>query len=75
MTKEETKALAYRTLAKNRYANRPEEVTPNQWAAIRSIMERIFTAEWMDTPAGLYTDSEIWAQTFHKYLNEETTQQ
>jgi hypothetical protein len=68
MTTKETKALAYRTLAQNRYAKRPEQVTPRQWAAIRSIMERRFSAEWMDTPAGLYTDEQIWKQTFQKYL-------
>ena len=57
-----------RLLAKNRYAKCPEGVSKRSFAAIRAAMERRFMDEWIDTPPGLYSDSEIWAQTFAKYL-------
>lgn len=64
-----TKKEIYQVLAKNRYAKRPESVSAHQWGAIKSIMERRYMQEYMETPEGLYTDAQIWAQTFKKYID------
>lgn len=64
MEKEQIK----RILAKNRYAVCPENVNKRQFSAIRAAMEKQFLKEWLSTPEGLYTDSQIWKQTFNKYL-------
>ena len=64
----ETKKLAYKTLAANKYAKRPEEISIHQWAAIYSVMNEKFIKALMDTPSGLYSYEEIWKQTFASYL-------
>ena len=64
----ETKKLAYKTLAANKYAERPPEIPKHQWHAIRSVMFERYMREWMRTPDGLYSDSQIWKQTFMTYL-------
>lgn len=66
-TKDFTKKLAYLVLANNRYAERAELIPIRQWAAVRSVMERRYMAEWMATPDGLYTDDKVWRQTFSSY--------
>ena len=58
----------YKILAQNRYAKCPENVNKRQFAAIRAVMEKRYMREWMATPDGLYSDSEIWTQTFMSYL-------
>lgn len=63
-TNEKTKNLAYSLLAQNRYARKPKEISAHQWNAVKGIMEKRFTREYMDTPQGLYTDEQIWKQTF-----------
>ena len=64
----ETKKLAYKTLAANKHAKRPEEISMHQWTAIYSIMNEKYIKALMDTPSGLYSDSEVWKQTFASYL-------
>ena len=65
-----TKQEIYQVLAKNRYAARPENVSARQWSAIRSSMERRYMQEYMETPKGLYTEAQIWAQTFKDLIND-----
>lgn len=62
------KERAYKILAKDRYANRPEDIPVRVWNGVRSYMERCYMKELMNTPAGLYTNNEIWEQTFRSYL-------
>lgn len=57
-------------LAHNRYAECPSNVGIRQWAAVKSVMERKFLREYMDTPKGLYTDAHIWLQTFRHHLED-----
>lgn len=64
----EKRTEAYKILAKNRYASRPEHITPQQWGNIRRRMYDRYMDEWMATTPGLYTDSEIWSQTFAHIL-------
>lgn len=63
------KEKAYKVLAKDRYAKCPEGINPRVFAAVRGVMERRFMQAYMDTPEGLYTDAQIWAQCFSKYNN------
>lgn len=67
-TKNETKKLAYSILAKNMYAKRPDEVPSRQWAGVKSSMLAKYRKEWMGTPEGLYTDAQIWQQTFSSLI-------
>lgn len=55
-------------LAKNKYAKKPESVSNQQWVQNKRIMEEKYLKEWMNTPEGLYTDEQIWKQTFQHYL-------
>ena len=64
----ETKKLAYTTLAANKHAKRPEEISRHQWTSIYSVMNNKYIKALMDTPLGLYSDSEVWKQTFASYL-------
>jgi len=67
-TKNETKKIAYSVLANNMYAKRPNEVPSRQWAGVKSAMFAKYIKEWMDTPDGLYTDAQIWQQTFSSLI-------
>ena len=68
MTPKEERAYIRSILAENRYAKCPEKINKKRFAAVRAAMERRYMAEYMATPPGLYTDSQIWSQTFR--INE-----
>ncbi len=68
--KKDTKQAAYSILAHNRNAKRPEYISPRQWAAVKTTMEKKFMKEWMDTPEGLYTSEQVWKQTFNPGIEQ-----
>jgi hypothetical protein len=65
MTPKEERTMIHAILAKNRYAKCPDGINKKRFAGIRAAMEKIFLAQYMATPEGLYTDAQIWAQTFN----------
>lgn len=69
MTKEEAKKRCYTILAWDRYAQCPEGISKRQFAAVKAAMHRQFMDAWMDTPAGLYSNAQVWAQCFHAFRN------
>lgn len=71
MNAQEERSVIRRTLAKNRYAECPANVSKRRFSAIRHSMEELYMKEWMRTPQGLYTDSEIWKQTFIHLLKKQ----
>lgn len=71
MTPQEERNTIKRLLAGNRYAECPDNVSKKRFAAIRHNMERRYMQEWMATPPGLYSDSDIWHQTFLSYLKQQ----
>lgn len=68
MTPKETKALCYRLLAEERFAKRPDNIPPRQWAGVKGAMNHKFFNEIMKTPMDLYTSEQVWHQLFKKYL-------
>ena len=62
-----TKQCAKRILACNRFAKRPATANPRMWGAVKGAMERRYMKEWMNTPKGLYSSDQIWAQCFNNY--------
>lgn len=68
MTPKEERNTIKKLLAGNRYAECPDNVSKRRFAAIRNNMEKRYMKEWMATPEGLYSDSDIWHQTFMSYL-------
>jgi hypothetical protein len=69
MTKEEAKKRCYTILARDMCAQCPADINKRQFAAVKATMRRRFMAAWMDTPAGLYSDAQVWAQCFHAFRN------
>lgn len=67
-----TKELAKAILAQNRFAERPKSISSDVWEKTKKAMEKRFFKEIMDTPEGLYTNDQIWAQTFQptKWIEE-----
>lgn len=55
-------------LAADRHAECPHGLSRKRFAAIRRAMYETYMREWMNTPEGLYSDSEIWQQTFGHLL-------
>lgn len=64
----ESKKICYKILAKNRYASCPQDISKRQFAAVKSYMTKKFMKELLATPSGLYTDSELWSQTFRSLM-------
>lgn len=62
------KKICYMVLARDRYAKCPEGVSKRRFAGIRNYIELRYRKEWLNTPEGLYTDSEIWNQTLNYIL-------
>ena len=67
-TEKEQRLIAKKTLAANRYANCPEGVNKRRFNAIKASMEKRYMRESMASPYGLYSDSQIWSQTFSYML-------
>lgn len=64
-TAKQERATIRQMLAKNRYAKCPDGINKKRFAGVRAAMERRYMREYMATPEGLYTDAQIWAQTFN----------
>lgn len=64
-TAKQERAAIRQILAKNRYAKCPDGINKKRFAGVRAAMEKIFMVQYMATPEGLYTDAQIWAQTFN----------
>lgn len=70
MATKETKIEAYQILAANRHAHCPLHIPARQFNAVRTVMEKRFMKEYMNTPSGLYTSEQVWGQTFKSYLQK-----